>query len=52
MCDPFKTTLNNEGDIMEVLDVLAREVGIPRNFLRLAGDGHPLCELHGAEVAV
>ena len=42
--------IDNDGDMLQMLDVLAQQVGDPRHLLRLAGDRDLLRQLHGPRV--
>jgi hypothetical protein len=46
-----KAAIDRDGDTLTVLDVLAKQVGVPRDVLGLAGDDDVLCELRGDEVS-
>jgi len=47
----FDEVIAREGDVMQVLDVYARDVGIMGIFSRLTGDGDLLRQLHGTEIS-
>jgi hypothetical protein len=46
----FDAAISREGDLMRVLDVLARDAGIGGVFSDCAGAGDLLRQLHGIEV--
>ena len=46
-----RPAFKREGDVMKVLDVLAKDVGVRGSLLRLGGDGDVLRQLHGTEVS-